>query len=132
MHYTMVIWPRYPHSNGKVENVVKTAKQLTRKAIDDKADVYQAFVDSRNTQTEAMLTSPSQRIFARQTRTLLPMLPVLLQTEPAAHREAPEQLKCRKEKQARFYNRTSKKLGTLQPGYMVRCKKPTATNYTRK
>ena len=71
--------PRYPQSNGKVENAVKTAKQSMRKAIDDKADV-------------------------------LPMLPVLLQTEPAAQLEAPGQLEIRKEKQARFYSRTSKKL----------------------
>ena len=46
---------RYPQSNGKVENAVKRAKQLMRKAIDDKADVYLAFLDYRNTPTEAML-----------------------------------------------------------------------------
>ena len=63
-----------------------------RNAIDDKADVYLAFLDYRNTPTEAMHTSPAQRMFARRTRTLLPMLPVLLQTEPAAQREAPGQL----------------------------------------
>ena len=124
--------PRYPQSNGKVENAVKTAKQLMRKAIDDKADVYLAFLDYRNTPTEAMHTSPAQRMFARRTRTLLPMLPVLLQTEPAAQREAPGQLKSRKNKQARLYNRQSKKLATLQPGDVVRFKKPTATNNTRK
>ena len=31
--------PRYPQSNGKVENAVKTARQLMRKAIDDKEKV---------------------------------------------------------------------------------------------
>ena len=124
--------PRYPQSNGKVENAVKTAKQLMRKAIDDKADVYLAFLDYRNTPTEAMHTSPAQRMFARRTRTLLPMLPVFLQTEPAAQRETPEQLKSRKNKQARIYNRQSKKLATLQPGDVVRFKKPTATNNTQK
>ena len=41
--------PRYPQSNGNVENAVKTAKQLSRKAIDDKADVYLVFLDYRNT-----------------------------------------------------------------------------------
>ena len=124
--------PHYPQSNGEVENAVKTAKQLTRKTIDDKADVYLAFLNYRNTQTEAMHTSPAQRMFARRTRTLLRMLLVLLQTEPAAQREAPGQLKSRKEKQARLYNRTSKKLGTLHPGEVVRFKKSTATNDTRK
>ena len=94
--------------------------------------MYLAFLNYRNPPTGAMHTSPAQRMFARQTRTLLPMLPVLLQTEPAAQREAPGQLKIRKEKQARLYNRTSKKLGTLHPGVVVRFKKPTATNDTRK
>ena len=93
--------------------------------------MYLAFLDYRNTPIESMHTSPAQRMFARRTRTLLPMLPVLLQTEPAAQREDPGQLKIRKEKQARLYNRTSKKLGTLHPD-VVRFKKPTATNDTRK
>ena len=75
-----------------------------------------------------MHTSPAQRMFARRTRTLLPMLPALLQTDPAAQRDAPEQLKRRKEKQAWLYNRTSKKLGTLQPGDVVRFKKPNTSN----
>ena len=82
--------------------------------------------------TEAMHTSPARRMFARRTRALLPMLRVLLQTEPAAQREAPGQLTIRKEKQARLYNRTSKTLGTLQPGDVVRFRKPTATHDTRK
>ena len=93
---------------------MKTAKRLMRKAIDEKVDVYLAFLDYRNTATEAMHTSPAQR-----SRTLFPMLPVLLQTEPAAQREAPGQLMIRKEKQARLYNRTSKKLGILQPENFV-------------
>ena len=34
--------PAYPKSNGKVENAVKTAKQLMRKAADSKEDPYLA------------------------------------------------------------------------------------------
>ena len=125
--------PRYPQSNGKDENAVKTAKQLMRKVIDDKTDGYLAFLKYRNTPTEAMHTSPAQGMFARRTRTLLPMLPVLLQIEPAALCEAPGQLNIRKEKQARLYNRTSKKMfGTLHPGDVIRFKKQTTTNDTRK
>ena len=83
-------------SNGRVEKAAKHS--CIKQSIDDKADVYLAYGLSKhaNRSNTHASTSSSQR-----TGTLLPMLPVLLQTEPVAQREGPEQRKCRKEKQTR-------------------------------
>ena len=41
-------------ANRKVESVVKTAKNLIRKAVDSRADPYIAILDYRNTPTQGM------------------------------------------------------------------------------
>ena len=41
--------PRYPQSNGKAENAVKTCKELFRKAKEDEKDLLLAILDWRNT-----------------------------------------------------------------------------------
>ena len=62
--------PEYPQSNGKVENPVKTSKNLMEKAATTNSDFQLALLDWRNTPTEGMKSSPAQRIFGRRTRTL--------------------------------------------------------------
>jgi len=59
-------------------------------------------LDHRNTPTESMASSPTQRMFSRRTRTLL---------KPAS-----------KSKQAFYYNRTAKDLPNLREGTVVRIK----------
>ena len=66
--------PRYPQSNGKAENSVKTAKNIMRKARRNGEDVWLAVLTWRNTVTEGFSTSPAQRRFSR--RTSIGMLPV--------------------------------------------------------
>ena len=70
--------PRYPQSNGKVENAVKTCKGLLMKAKEDKKDPLLAILDWRNTPSEGFSTSPAQRLMGRRTRTLLPTADKLL------------------------------------------------------
>jgi len=41
--------PRYPASNGRAENAVKTAKRLILKASESQCDPYMALLDWRNT-----------------------------------------------------------------------------------
>ncbi|XP_022792746.1 uncharacterized protein K02A2.6-like [Stylophora pistillata] len=65
--------PRYPHANGKVENV-KTCKGLLLKAKEDKRDPLSAILAWRNTPSEGFSTSPVQRLMDRRTRTLLQLL----------------------------------------------------------
>ena len=44
--------PEYPQSNGKVENAVKTAKNLMKKSASTSSDFHLALLDWRNTPTE--------------------------------------------------------------------------------
>ena len=63
--------PGYSQSNGKVENTIKTAKNIMKKAKQAGTDVYLPLLDWINT-PEGMSSSPAQRMFGRRTRTLLP------------------------------------------------------------
>ena len=73
--------PRYPQSNVKAENSVKTAKQILKKAFDAGRDPQLSLLDFRNTPSEGMDSSPAQRLFSRRTRTSLPIASQLLQPQ---------------------------------------------------
>lgn len=64
--------PGNSNAKGKAESGVKTAKRLLRKSISAGMDPYLAFLDCRNTPTQAMTTSPAQRLMGRRTKTLIP------------------------------------------------------------
>ena len=81
---------------GKAESGVKTAKRLLRKSVRAGTDPYLAFLDYRNTPTQAMTTSPAQRLMGRRTKMLLPT--------------------------AQSLNRNTKDLPTLSEGGVVRMK----------
>ena len=70
--------PRYPQSNGKVENAVKTVKCLFEKCKESDVSKFQALLDWRNTPTVGMGTSPVQRLMGRRCHTLLSMSESLL------------------------------------------------------
>ena len=67
-------------ANGKMESAVKMAKNLFRKAMEDKADPYLAMLDHRNTPAKGFL-SPPQKLMSRRTKTLLPTREDLLKPE---------------------------------------------------
>ena len=112
--------PEYPQSNGKVENAVKTSKNLMKKAASTNSDFQLALLDWRNTPTEGMRSSPARRMFGRRTRTLLPTSRELL--EPQLVRDVRERKLQRKEVQTRYFNRNAKELPSLTNGDVVRMK----------
>ena len=57
--------PGYPQSNGWVENAVKTAKSLIKKAKALGADYFLSLLRWRNTPMEGLSTSPAQPMFRR-------------------------------------------------------------------
>lgn len=114
--------PGNSKANGKAESGVKTAKRLLRKSIKAGTDPYLAFLDYRNTPTQAMTTSPVQRLMGRRTKTLLPTAQSLLMprtTQPGIEKS---QLKERQRAQAKYYDRNAKDLPTLNEGDVVRMK----------
>ena len=121
--------PHYAQSNGKVENSVKTAKQILKKAQADKKDPYLALLAWRNTPTEGLNSSPVQRLMGRRTRTRLPTSTKLL--NPKLPSRVKQQVETKRRKQARYYNRGSKQLPELQPGDVVRIRPdPNSTHKT--
>ena len=63
-------FPHHHKANGKVESAVKVAKSLIKKAFKDNKDPWVALLGQRNTLTESLGTSPTQRLMFRSTRTL--------------------------------------------------------------
>ena len=115
--------PRYPQSNGKVENAVKTCKGLLVKAKEDKKDPLLAILDWRNTPSEGFSTSPVQRLMDRRTCTLLPTAKIFLQPNSVTKTTA-RNLTTRKRLQCRQYNRGTKNLAPLKAGDAIRMKLP--------
>jgi len=112
--------PRYPTSNGKVENAVKTMKGLMTKARESGEDVFLSLLDWRNTPSEYLTNSPSQILFNRRTRTSLPTASSLLDSISA--RAANSALTAAKQKQAYYYDRFAKDKPKLTVGQTVRMK----------
>ena len=68
-------------ANSKAESLVKTVKQLFKKAKRDGKGPWFALLDYRNTPTEGLGTGPAQRLMSRRTRTLLRTAVSLLRPE---------------------------------------------------
>ena len=95
--------PNYSQSNGKVENVVKTAKNLMKKAIDSQSYPHLALLAWRNTPSESVNSSPAQRIFGRRTKTRIPTSVQLLKLQLPVDVE--QKLRKNKAKQTFYYDR---------------------------
>lgn len=89
--------PGFPQSNGKIENAIKTAKRLMIKSQKDAKDPHVALLDWKNTPSEGLDSSPSQRMFGRRGRTLLPSASRLL--KPNNPSDVVENKRFQKEKQ---------------------------------
>ena len=63
--------PLYPQSNGKVENAIKTAKNLLKISKADGTEFYLALLAWRNTPFEGLESYQAQRMFGRRTRILI-------------------------------------------------------------
>ena len=112
--------PHYPQSNGKVENAIKTAKNLLKKSKAAGTDFHLALLAWRNTPSEGLESSPAQRMFGRRTRTLIPTTSELL--KPKIVEDVQGKLLRRKQLQAKHYNISAKELPPLSKGEIVRVK----------
>ena len=64
--------PHYAKANSKAQSLVKTVKQLFKKAERDGKDPWLAFLDYRSTPIRGLGASPAQRLISRRARTLPP------------------------------------------------------------
>lgn len=121
--------PRYPQSNGKAENAVRTIKRLFTKCRHAKQSEYQALLDWRNTPTEGVGSSPAQRFLGRRCRTLLPVTERMLKPEYDTHTDY-RALSGKRAKQAFYYNRQARDLPPISVGETVRIRLPGEQQWT--
>lgn len=110
--------PRYPQSNGKVENAVKIVKNLMRKCVLDQNDPFLALLDWRNTPSETIGLSAVERLFGRKTRTRLNFTAKHLQNQDSG--KVTRKLVDRKIKESSYYNRGAREKSKLHEGDTVR------------
>lgn len=114
--------PKYPQSNGKAENSVKTLKKMMKKSVEGKGDFFLMLLDFRNTPTAGIGLSPAQRMFGRRLRSLIPAKSELL--EPQLYPDLKEKLENAKQQQKQNFDKGSKELEPLNVGDTVRMKLP--------
>lgn len=110
--------PHHHRANGKVEAAVKIAKSLIKKAHRDNKDPFLALLDYRNTPTEEIGTSPTQRLMSRRARTLLPISTDLLY--PKVPGSVKDKLTLRRQRSKLYFDRSARRLPELEEGQDVR------------
>ena len=109
--------PRFPQSNSRAENAVKTAKHLMLKASESGGDTLMALLDWRNTPSEQLGASPAQLMFGRCTVYAHATSDVLLSTASAI--KAQDALTASKNRQASYYNCGTKERAALSVGHSL-------------
>lgn len=112
--------PRYPQSNGQIENAVGTVKKMLKKAFEDGTDPYIALLEYRNTPITGMEYSPAQMLMSRRLRSKLPTTGELLRPEVVP--DAATKLKARQKKQKFYFDKHARLLPTLKTGDATRIK----------
>jgi len=121
--------PRHPQSNGKVERAVGVCKRLMEKSILGNTDFYLALLDFRNTPQAEIGLSPSQRMYGRKTRTIIPA--VKKQYEPQPLPDVQKKILRSRENQKRHFDVGSKELPELRVGDTIRMRLPSEKNWSK-
>ncbi|XP_036347774.1 uncharacterized protein K02A2.6-like [Rhagoletis pomonella] len=109
--------PHYPRSNGFAERNVQTAKNLLRKCDLDGSDIYKGLLTLRNTDRNAKLKSPAQRLFSRVTRSTIPT--DITQLIPKVVPKVPEELFRLRCSQKQYADRGASQRPKLKTGEKV-------------
>ena len=112
--------PYHPQSNGKAESAVKTVKSLMSKAEHSGSDLFLMLLEYRNTPTQALGSSPAQRMLCRSIRSKIPVRVDALQQKPVEMDDLATRLERTQKRQAESYNQGAKALPPLEAGQEVR------------
>ena len=112
--------PYHPQSNGKAESAVKTVKSLMSKAEHSGSDLFLMLLEYRSTPTQALGSSPAQRMLCRSIRSKIPVRVEALQQKLVEMDELATRLERTQKRQAESYNQGAKALPPLEAGQEVR------------
>ena len=102
--------PRYPQSNGLIEAMVKTAKNIMEKAEESGSDPHLAMLIYRSIPVRPGQLSPAELLNQRKYRALLPIHQHL---HPNLEKSREAQI-AQKQTQADYYNQKAKQLQDLK------------------
>lgn len=111
--------PRFPQSNGLAERFVGTIKQMLKKCEFDKKDMHLALLEFRNTPISDKIPSPTELMFGRKMRGILPVQQKYNQKEEQVRQLLDE----RRNVQMKYYNKSTKDLKPLKVNDQVLVKK---------
>jgi hypothetical protein len=111
--------PYHSPSNGKAESAVKIAKKLMLRSAAANEDPYLALLEIRNTPTVGIGSSPAQRLFGKQTRSLIPIHPSKLLSDSKIANES-RQIKERETLKTASKYKQRAQLPVLKPDDLVR------------
>lgn len=109
--------PTYAQSNGLAERGVQLAKNMLRKAHEERTDIYTMLMEYRNTPLKTLGKSPAQLMINRSLRTKLPVTTKNLQ--PKIERNVKTMKEASQGIQKYYYDRGSKTLSPLRRGQTV-------------
>ena len=95
--------PGNSKANGAAESAVKIAKNLMKRSLHNHEDPYIALLNYRNTPQEGVEYTPVQRLMGRNTKTLIPTNPSLLNPSKINHDAVIQQREKKQDKMSQKY-----------------------------
>lgn len=96
--------PHYPQSNGMSERHIQTTKKILKKAAADRKDIQVVLLEVHNTPVVNGF-SPAQLLMGRRLRSLIPVVPSLLDPFLPDHKEVRRALIDKQVEQKLYYDR---------------------------
>lgn len=120
---------RYPQSNGKTENAVKTVKRLFAKSLSSGHSEFQTLLNWRNAPNESMHSSPARRLIGQRCKTLLPSWESILKPRYSTEQDHLGIVQS-KVKPPQYYNGSSRPLNQIYQGDAIRMEIPGSEVWT--
>ncbi|UYV82717.1 K02A2.6-like, partial [Cordylochernes scorpioides] len=110
--------PRFPQSNGMIEQTIQTLKSTIIKCQQSKQDIYQALLLLRNTEHNS-LPSPAIMLYGRKQRLFLPMKTTLMNESRICEDSIRKQHEANQSRMKFYFNRHARDLPSLENGQSV-------------
>lgn len=109
--------PLFAQENGMVERAIQSIKNMIRKSLHSKHDLYLTLLEYRNTPISDKIPSPAEILFSRKLRGILPFKNNDL--KPRVHTNVRKCLQDRQTVQKYYFDRKARVLSKLNKGEKV-------------